>query len=260
LARDGKVPPDELKRISDCLAALGPFTPGFVRSMKGDCIRMANAIDRVRAGKLDLGAVVGIGLPWKGARPPGYLFQPNKTKLMFANYYRGVISNAPRCYADMRLADLEVMFDRPMNKIDFIAKPNWLGKGWCESVLPSVGNCLERKCRIECGVAATRLVVAANAYRQKEGRWPADLPALAPAYLAAVPADPYDGQPFRYAATKGIVYSVGKDLKDSGGSTHVPAAYGKWYAEQRCWYAEDYVFELGLPEAPPAGGDPGGTD
>jgi hypothetical protein len=57
-----------------------------------------------------------------------------------------------------------------------------------------------------------------------------------PAYLAAVPADPYDGKPFRYSAAKGVVYSVSKDLRDDGGSS-----------------PGDFVFELDFPKTSPAG-------
>ena len=42
--------------------------------------------------------------------------------------------------------------------------------------------------------------------------------ALVPEYVDAVPRDPFDGQPFRYSKQKGIVYALGTDLKDNGGS------------------------------------------
>ncbi len=38
-------------------------------------------------------------------------------------------------------------------------------------------------------------------------------------YLSAIPLDPYDGEPLRYSAEKGIIYSVGKDFIDSSGSS-----------------------------------------
>jgi hypothetical protein len=252
LARDQNTPPAELKRISDCLAALGPVTPGYVRAFKGEYLWAANTIDQVRDGKIGLDKIAespisGIRLPRKGAWLPGYLFQPNKTKLISANYYRGVISNASRCYADIRAVDWEALFDTPVNIIDLVAKPNALGRILCDKILPSFSYCLEMKCRFECSFTATRLVVACNAYRKKEGNWPADLQALAPAYLAAVPADPCDGKPFRYSAAKGIVYSVGKNLEDSGGSIARSAGDILWDSDRQRWEAVDYVFELDFP-------------
>jgi hypothetical protein len=62
--------------------------------------------------------------------------------------------------------------------------------------------------------------MALERYRLANGRWPDDLGALAPTYLAAVPADPFDGKPLRCARHKDVlvVYSVGPDLKDDGGN------------------------------------------
>jgi hypothetical protein len=62
--------------------------------------------------------------------------------------------------------------------------------------------------------------MALERYRLANGRWPDDLAALAPKYLAAVPADPFDGRPLHYARHKDVlvVYSVGPDLKDDGGN------------------------------------------
>jgi hypothetical protein len=47
---------------------------------------------------------------------------------------------------------------------------------------------------------------------------PESLSELVPKYLPKVPIDPFDGKPLRYSKEKGIIYCVGKDLKDSGGS------------------------------------------
>ena len=41
---------------------------------------------------------------------------------------------------------------------------------------------------------------------------------LVPAFVEAVPRDPFDGQPMRYSAERRIVWSVGKNLKDDNGS------------------------------------------
>jgi ABC-type transport system involved in multi-copper enzyme maturation permease subunit len=65
------------------------------------------------------------------------------------------------------------------------------------------------------GIAA----LATERYRRQFGQWPHTLDALVPAFLAEVPADPYDGKPLRYRrVTNGVVlYSVGADLTDNGG-------------------------------------------
>jgi hypothetical protein len=64
-----------------------------------------------------------------------------------------------------------------------------------------------------------RTVLAMARYRAEHGRLPAKLEELSPAYLAAVPADPFDGKPLRLVTdARGVtVYSIGLDAKDDGG-------------------------------------------
>ncbi|MCK4850026.1 MAG: hypothetical protein KAT11_01685 [Phycisphaerae bacterium] len=61
--------------------------------------------------------------------------------------------------------------------------------------------------------------VAAQRYRLTYGKLPERLSQLVPAYLDAVPEDPFDGQPLRYKklAEGYVVYSIGHDGKDDGG-------------------------------------------
>ena len=61
--------------------------------------------------------------------------------------------------------------------------------------------------------------VAAERYRLTRGRWPAELAELAPAFIASVPIDPFDGKPLRYSVgDDGVkIYSVGPDMVDDGG-------------------------------------------
>jgi hypothetical protein len=72
------------------------------------------------------------------------------------------------------------------------------------------------KAELRCAAAA----LAAERYRMAEGRWPENLGALAPRYLAAVPADPFDGKPLRLRrlADGLVIYSVGADGADDGGN------------------------------------------
>jgi hypothetical protein len=61
--------------------------------------------------------------------------------------------------------------------------------------------------------------VAAERFRLANKRWPKDLAELTPAYLNAVPLDPYDGKLLKLRATEDglLIYALGKDRKDSGG-------------------------------------------
>jgi hypothetical protein len=76
--------------------------------------------------------------------------------------------------------------------------------------------CHKGQALLRCAEAA----MAAERYRlANKGRWPDKLADLVPKYLSAVPFDPFDGRPLRYARHNDVVvmYSVGPDGKDDGG-------------------------------------------
>lgn len=74
---------------------------------------------------------------------------------------------------------------------------------------------------------ATRIMLALEVYRAEQGQYPADLEALAPGYLPAIPEDRIAGQPLRYKPLKEdeagrgyLLYSVGLDGQDDAGTVH----------------------------------------
>jgi hypothetical protein len=78
---------------------------------------------------------------------------------------------------------------------------------------------LEAKCLAYDRVALTAL--ALEQFRaDHKSKYPAQLSELAPNYLEAVPVDPFDGQPLRYRPQGAgyVLYSIGPDLKDDGGT------------------------------------------
>ena len=87
-------------------------------------------------------------------------------------------------------------------------------------LLPSLGRrtAIEAEClaRLRLGWTA----MALEQFRAAHGnRYPATLSELAPDYLSATPADPFDGQPLRYQKKSSgyALYSIGPDLKDDSG-------------------------------------------
>lgn len=86
-------------------------------------------------------------------------------------------------------------------------------------LLPSLSRSLALWLR---GIGSKRAMIAALAcerYRMANSEWPESLIDLVPDYLTAVPVDPFDGAPIRYAVTsEGIaIWCIGEDLKDDGG-------------------------------------------
>ncbi|UCE46244.1 MAG: hypothetical protein JSW47_11535, partial [Phycisphaerales bacterium] len=61
--------------------------------------------------------------------------------------------------------------------------------------------------------------LAIQRYRLATARLPGRLADLVPAYLDAVPRDPFDGNELRYKKLDPgfVVYSIGDDLSDDGG-------------------------------------------
>ncbi len=103
---------------------------------------------------------------------------------------------------------------------------------------------LENKCRVESLLAGAKLAVACNRFQRDKGRWPAELQELVPEYLSEVPRDPFDGAPFRYSAEKGLVWAVGKNLTDEGGSPRLLGVEPATPAGRDRRRAEDFVFEI----------------
>jgi hypothetical protein len=65
-----------------------------------------------------------------------------------------------------------------------------------------------------------RTALAACRFRIHHQRLPGDLAELVPALIPAVPRDPFDGKPPRMKKSAGklVVYSVGPDMVDHGGT------------------------------------------
>ena len=79
-----------------------------------------------------------------------------------------------------------------------------------------------RCAEVACAVQRWRLAHA--------GALPPSLDALVPELLTSVPEDPMDGRPLRFRAlAKGfVVYSVGEDGLDDGGTVHLPGVSKRW--------------------------------
>ena len=103
---------------------------------------------------------------------------------------------------------------------------------------------LNRECALKSDVAGTRIMLACRLFELEKGRMPEKLEELVPQLLPAVPADPFDGKPMRYNADRKVIYAVGPDLIDSGGSTNkVEKSIEGWTGNP--WNREDIVYPMG---------------
>ena len=239
----------DLKLLTNALAALRPLDQGLTRAVQFQFQTVADAIEKFKSRGLSLEKTISDsdGIPFilrKTTWFPGYFFKENETKQTLAKLYRDTIHNIPLVYADMNLYNPEEYLGLTGSKTSFVLRPNFVGRIFYAFTTPELNTFLEGKCQMEGTVRATQLVVAIKAFQKTTGVLPDRLASLCPAYLKTVPLDPFDGLPFRYSRAKEIIYSVGKDLLDSGGSKEIPPGeiYGRDYPQT--WIAEDAVFEI----------------
>jgi hypothetical protein len=251
LAQDPDAPVGALHTLAVAMAQVPPLTNGFIRAMKAEYRLGALGLDAIAAGTAPLPF-----MPWikrfAAKRPasaghplPRYLIQPNKSKQLYADHVRDFIENAPRCYADMALTSSPA--PSRLNRALRYIRPNSFGEMTLQLMDPVLDPQLEKLCVSRSDLAAARIIVGLQLHREKRGAFPDRLDALVPDELEAVPLDPFDGKPFRYDPKRRIVYSVGKNLVDNGGSA-MPLKGSPSDPEQR-WrrYAEDAVYPVEAP-------------
>jgi hypothetical protein len=153
-------------------------------------------------------------LLWRAGRWP--FFKPNRTRRMFAETMRKMVEDAPKPYNEIRHIDSD---ERALNPVMAVLRGNAIGEMIYRLLMPAVRGVHKVKCQTNVELAATRTLLAVKAYKLDKGRLPETLDQLVPEYLDAVPIDDFDGKPLRYSAAKKIIYSVGEDLEDNGGTT-----------------------------------------
>ena len=241
LARDPAAPPETLAQLAAELERAGPFDGGLREALKAEHRVTVNVVDDLCAKRDQMAATLG----FKTNRwatwflTTSYSFKPNQTKRDMAAGHRIMIADAGRIYADMERYDVAEKEGGRWAEL----LPNAIGDYLCMLLMPSE-KILETRCRTDGVLAGAKLVVACNRFARDKGRFPETLAELVPEYLSEVPRDPYDGEPFRYAAEKGLVWAVGKNLTDEGGSMRGPGAEEAVAASRNRHKAEDFVFEI----------------
>jgi hypothetical protein len=86
-------------------------------------------------------------------------------------------------------------------------------------LLPAIDSAVFREASEVAHIRTAQAALAVEHFRKVHGRLPENLSELVPQFLAAVPQDPFDGQPLRYHLLKKgyVIYSVGRDGHDNNG-------------------------------------------
>ena len=210
-----------LKRRVDELRAYTADTDGLVNAFKIEYQRQAAVLEKIDAVGLPMEAhdtLIGRLVLRKGRRP--IQFKLNKTKRIYAEVYRYWIRNVPPSYVGVEgsaLPDFPLP-EGPWATVELLLSGNAIGIEVTAN-MPLFGRYRLRKNHENVLLAGTRLVLAIQAYELKTGGLPQSLQELVPDCIDAVPLDDFDGLPMRYSREKMIIYSVGTDLADSGGSS-----------------------------------------
>jgi len=146
-----------------------------------------------------------------------YFYKPNKTKRIFAEHYQRMIGNAEKDYYN----DIEIFeYQRlcPDSWIKIIFTENLVGKIFYDMTVVSQEGLIVKRCLDDFSLNGTQVLMALRSYQIDNGKLPNSLDELVPEYISEVPKDPFDGEPIRFSSEKKIIYSVGEDFLDSGGS------------------------------------------
>lgn len=86
-------------------------------------------------------------------------------------------------------------------------------------LFPSLARSVVLYARCTAQANCVRVALAAERFRLERGQFPDQAANLVPGFLAAIPEDPFDGQPLRYRRTVDgvVIYTIGDDMVDDGG-------------------------------------------
>ncbi len=149
----------------------------------------------------------------------GYYYKKNQTKNLYLNLHKQEVEAiGVRC----ELKDLDEQLELFQHNIVSWKLPfteNAVGKIIFSVTGLPLGAAITKGCEADLLSNIVQIQFAIKQYQMDNGSLPTSLDALVPNYLESVSQDPFDHQPIRYNAEKKILYSVGLNKKDLGGST-----------------------------------------
>ncbi len=112
--------------------------------------------------------------------------------------------------------------------------PNAAG-GYEINYAVAYGALLNRRCLLYTEREVVRARLAYERYRAEHGEYPSEPVELVPQYLSSLPRDFFDGKPLRYSVPERVLYSVGENGADDGGSAEFSElGYFRCNEDKRC--------------------------
>jgi hypothetical protein len=199
-----ELPPDALTDLRGAVAA----------ERRSQDLRMAFYAERAMGYSAISGEVPGAGgLRDPRHRTPGWV---KEDELLHISHVSDMIE-ALDLPVHERIDRADALQSRLEERI--MAHPRrYVGSAMLLPVLPEV---IAEQVRVEALLTAAEVGLAVEQWRMAHGDWPESLDPLVPALLAELPPDPFTGRPLQYtvADDTAIVYSVGADLQDDGGTS-----------------------------------------
>ncbi|MBI2637732.1 MAG: hypothetical protein HYW88_02420, partial [Candidatus Sungbacteria bacterium] len=196
---------------------------GLEKILKGDYQMFSWIIDQAVKGITD-----GQHIPLRGLeslnpsevkylQKHSYFFEPNNTKKIYAEETRKQLKNVEKPCGQISKPNRKYL--TPRNSfIKFMLTENVIGKILRDVTFVSFDGIFPKKCQEDFLVSTAQTLIAIKAYHNDTNAFPNSLTELVPKYLSKVPEDPFSGGQLRYSKDKKIIYSVGLNLTDVGGS------------------------------------------
>lgn len=209
---------DELKKYAQNLDQFYKNENGFISTIKGEYYMQSIIVDALVNGDTEVLQTYteeqsrDISQKLKN----NYYFRPNKTKALFAEYARKNIENVNKFCNNIQ--DVDIKMQVPPSYLKAYFSENLIGKIFHDITAINLSSANIKRCNEDSLISATQAIIAIKAYENDNGDYPSSLEQLVPDYLSSIPLDYFDGNPLRYSKEDKILYSIGEDLKDTGGS------------------------------------------
>jgi len=145
-----------------------------------------------------------------------FFYKYNQSRKMLADHFRDRMADIDKPYSQVPKDTNEKFKIDPKDftkNLDNVAGRILLSVGMPNFTL-FIAKINDTKALLE----MTKINFALHIYRFETGKAAESLSDLVPRYLPRIPTDPFDGKIMRYSKKKSILYSVGKNLTDVGGS------------------------------------------
>jgi hypothetical protein len=148
--------------------------------------------------------------------PEAYVYHHNRSLTLDAEFMRSMQRDSFKPCAELE-PPMEFVPRDQNGMLRMVVSPNSVGRILLAISTPDLRRFQFRRCGSDTILAATRAVLALEAYRDERGALPGSLEELVPEFLSEVPRDAFDGNPLRYLPERAVVYSVGADFIDEDG-------------------------------------------